>query len=106
MPDLGEGLTDGAVVAWFVAAGQHVEHGDPLAEIETVKITTELPSPVTGRVAQLHAREGQSIAVGAPLVTFELAAQPGIVGTIPPPGRPQRRVRLSRRGAGPATRGS
>ncbi|GIU97444.1 MAG: dihydrolipoamide acetyltransferase component of pyruvate dehydrogenase complex [Actinomycetota bacterium] len=72
MPDLGEGLEDAEIVAWRVAVGDRVALNQPLVEVETAKATVEIPSPVAGRIAALHAEAGATVAVGAPLVTFEL----------------------------------
>jgi pyruvate dehydrogenase E2 component (dihydrolipoamide acetyltransferase) len=72
LPDLGEGLEEGRVVAWLVAEGDAVELNQPLVEIETAKATVEIPSPFVGRIVTLHAAAGGSIPVGAALVTFEV----------------------------------
>ncbi|HLS13876.1 MAG TPA: dihydrolipoamide acetyltransferase family protein [Beutenbergiaceae bacterium] len=80
LPDLGEGLTESEIVAWQVAEGDHVELNQILAEVETAKAVVDLPSPHAGRITKLHADPGQSVAVGAPLVDFDLesaAGQPG-----------------------------
>lgn len=76
LPDLGEGLTESEIVSWQVAEGDDVELNQVLAEVETAKATVELPSPYAGRIAKLHAGEGQTIAVGAPLIDFDLADSP------------------------------
>ena len=94
LPDLGEGLVDALVLQWHVAEGDEVERDARLAEVETEKSAVELPSPVTGRVVELHARPGERVDVGAPLVTFEVADAPGIVGAVPREERRERRVRL------------
>ncbi len=70
MPDLGEGLEEGEIVAWLVAEGEAVELNQPLVEVETAKATVEIPSPFAGVVAVLHGAVGEAVAVGAPLVTF------------------------------------
>ncbi|WP_072313371.1 dihydrolipoamide acetyltransferase family protein [Agrococcus sp. Marseille-P2731] len=72
LPDLGEGLEDSEIVAWRVAEGDVVELNQPLADIETAKAVVELPSPYEGRIAKLHAGEGQTVDVGAPLIDFDL----------------------------------
>jgi pimeloyl-ACP methyl ester carboxylesterase len=94
LPDLGEGLLDALVVEWRVAVGDEVARDAVLAEVETEKSAVELPSPVAGRVVELHAAPGERIDVGRPLVTFEVVDQPGIVGAVPHGDRPGRRVRL------------
>jgi pyruvate dehydrogenase E2 component (dihydrolipoamide acetyltransferase) len=72
LPDLGEGLTDSEIVAWKVAEGDTVELNQPLADIETAKAVVELPSPYEGVIAKLHAGEGETVDVGAPLIDFDL----------------------------------
>ncbi len=73
LPDLGEGLTESEVVAWRVAEGDTVELNQPLADIETAKAVVELPSPYEGVITRLHAAEGETVAVGAPLIEFDVA---------------------------------
>ena len=74
MPDLGEGLDGGLVTHWLVAEGDTVELNQPIVEVETAKATVEIPSPHEGRIATLHAAAGETVPVGAPLVTFEVEA--------------------------------
>jgi 2-oxoisovalerate dehydrogenase E2 component (dihydrolipoyl transacylase) len=109
LPDLGEGLTESDIVAWRVAEGDSVELNQIIAEVETAKALVEVPSPYAGVVTTLHAREGETVNVGDPLVTFELEgsgktdesdadepAPPNLVGygaTAERSGRPQRRSR-------------
>lgn len=73
MPDLGEGLEEGEIVAWLVAAGDQVTLNQPLVEVETAKATVEIPSPFAGSVASLHGAVGDAVPVGSPLVTFAVA---------------------------------
>ncbi|WP_221584054.1 dihydrolipoamide acetyltransferase family protein [Microbacterium sp. G2-8] len=75
LPDLGEGLTESDIVAWHVQVGDTVEMNQSIAEIETAKAIVDLPSPHAGRIAALHADEGDTVQVGAPLITFELAGE-------------------------------
>jgi 2-oxoisovalerate dehydrogenase E2 component (dihydrolipoyl transacylase) len=72
LPDLGEGLTEAEVVQWLVAPGDSVSLNQTLAEVETAKAVVELPSPYEGTVATLHAEAGETIAVGAPLIEFDV----------------------------------
>lgn len=69
LPDLGEGLTEAELVKWLVQPGDQVAVDAPVAEVETAKATLEVPSPYAGIVAELHGAEGQTIKVGAPLIT-------------------------------------
>ncbi|MGB4135074.1 MAG: biotin/lipoyl-containing protein, partial [Microbacterium sp.] len=75
LPDLGEGLTEAEVVQWLVAPGDTVALNQTIAEVETAKAVVELPSPYDGTVASLHAEAGQTIAVGAPLIAFDVAGE-------------------------------
>jgi 2-oxoisovalerate dehydrogenase E2 component (dihydrolipoyl transacylase) len=77
LPDLGEGLEEAVVTEWLVAEGDEVSLNQPFVEIETAKATVEVPAPFAGRIAKLHAAAGATIAVGAPLVTFEVAEAAG-----------------------------
>src|SRR5947208_14232050 len=71
LPDLGEGLTEAEIVKVLVQEGDLVQEDAPLLEVETDKATVEIPSPVTGRVTQIHVQPGQTVQVGAELVTFD-----------------------------------
>jgi len=73
LPDLGEGLTEAEVVRWRVAPGDDVVLNQVLVEVETEKAVVELPSPCAGRVRAVLAEAGETVAVGAPLVTLEVA---------------------------------
>jgi 2-oxoisovalerate dehydrogenase E2 component (dihydrolipoyl transacylase) len=74
LPDLGEGLTEAALIRWLVAPGDTVRVDQPIAEVETAKSVVELPSPFAGTVAALHGAEGDTLAVGAPLLEVADAA--------------------------------
>ncbi|WP_344299805.1 dihydrolipoamide acetyltransferase family protein [Sinomonas flava] len=75
LPDLGEGLTESEIVAWRVSPGDAVSLNQVIAEVETAKAVVELPSPYSGRVARLLAEPGTVVAVGTPIVAFEVAAE-------------------------------
>ncbi|AUG28271.1 2-oxo acid dehydrogenase subunit E2 [Microbacterium hominis] len=70
LPDVGEGLTEAEIVQWRVAPGDAVEVNDVLVEIETAKSLVELPSPFSGTVGELLAPEGQTVTVGAAIITI------------------------------------
>ncbi|MDP9406235.1 MAG: 2-oxo acid dehydrogenase subunit E2, partial [Actinomycetota bacterium] len=72
LPDLGEGLTEGEIVAWLVAVGDTVEVDQPVAEVETAKAVVEVPSPFAGTVAVLHGAVGDEVEVGKPLLTIDV----------------------------------
>lgn len=71
LPDLGEGLPEAEIVAWHVAEGDSIKTDDLLVSVETAKAVVEVPSPYTGTVARLHAKAGDVVETGAPLVDFD-----------------------------------
>jgi 2-oxoisovalerate dehydrogenase E2 component (dihydrolipoyl transacylase) len=73
LPDLGEGLTEAQLVAWKVEEGARVDVNTPLCEVETAKAVVVIPSPWAGTIQKLHARPGESVAVGGALVTIAAA---------------------------------
>lgn len=80
LPDLGEGLADAELVSWAVAVGDTVELNQAIADVETAKAIVSLPSPFAGRVVELLAQPGDTVAVGAPLIrirTEEAASETG-----------------------------
>ncbi|GAA5210158.1 dihydrolipoamide acetyltransferase family protein [Microbacterium kyungheense] len=74
LPDVGEGLTEAEIVQWRVAPGDAVAVNDVLVEIETAKSLVELPSPFAGTVGELLAAEGDTVDVGAPIITIASGA--------------------------------
>ncbi len=72
LPDVGEGTAEAELVAWHVKVGDHVAEDQIIADIMTDKATVELTSPVAGKVLAAHGEPGQQLAVGSPLVEFEV----------------------------------
>ena len=72
LPDVGEGLTEGEILRWLVQPGDPVHDGQPIVEIETAKAAVELPCPYDGVVSELHATEGATVDVGAPIITIDV----------------------------------
>ena len=72
MPDIGEGVVEAEITAWHIAEGQDVNEDDPVADAMTDKATIELTAPVSGKAVRLGCAEGDTIAVGADLVEFEV----------------------------------
>jgi pyruvate dehydrogenase E2 component (dihydrolipoamide acetyltransferase) len=75
LPDLGEGLEEAEIVAWYVNEGDHVVADQPLVSVETDKAVVEVPSPQSGRIARLFGGKGDLVKVGAPLVEFAEGVQ-------------------------------
>ncbi|MGW5667689.1 lipoyl domain-containing protein [Micromonospora sp. NPDC003776] len=74
MPPLGEGVESATVLRWITTAGETVEAGQPLAEISTDKVETEVVSPAAGTVAAILVRADQVAAVGTPIAVISPAA--------------------------------
>src|SRR3954465_8503028 len=68
MPKLGETVTEGTVGGWRKQVGDSVEFDDPLFEVSTDKIDTEIPSPYDGVILEILVPEGETVPVGTPLV--------------------------------------
>ncbi|MFC5381370.1 dihydrolipoamide acetyltransferase family protein [Aquipuribacter nitratireducens] len=77
MPDAGEGLTEAEVVTWRVAVGDTVAVNDIVVEVETAKSLVELPCPFAGEVVELMAAEGETVAVGTPILAVRTGAATG-----------------------------
>ncbi len=74
LPDVGEGLTEGEILHWFVKPGDPVTDGQTIVEIETAKAAVELPCPFDGVVTELHCPEGATVNVGTPIITVDIGA--------------------------------
>ncbi len=76
LPSLGEGITDADVLRVLVSVGDEVRAEQAVLEIETDKATIDVPAPAAGRVAAVHVKQGDNVAVGALLLTLEEAGAP------------------------------
>jgi pyruvate dehydrogenase E2 component (dihydrolipoamide acetyltransferase) len=70
LPDLGEGVHEGEVLAVHVTVGQEVKEGDIILEVETDKAAVEIPSPFSGRVAEVLVKPGDTVKVGDAMMIF------------------------------------
>jgi 2-oxoisovalerate dehydrogenase E2 component (dihydrolipoyl transacylase) len=73
MPDLGEGTVDAEIVAWHTKPGDVVAEDQLIVEVMTDKAAVEVPAPVSGRVVSVTGAPGDKVAVGSPLIVFELS---------------------------------
>src|SRR5271165_7041448 len=103
MPQLGESVTEGTVTRWLKREGEHVQADEPLLEVSTDKVDTEIPSPVSGILRGITVAEDETVAVGAELAIIdedgsaaqaappqEAARQPVLPQPVPPqPAPPQ-----------------
>jgi 2-oxoglutarate dehydrogenase E2 component (dihydrolipoamide succinyltransferase) len=80
VPTLGESVTEATVGQWFKQAGDHVAADEPLVELETDKVTVEVPAPASGVLAEIAVNAGETVAVGAVLGAIRAAD-----GKSPPP---------------------
>jgi pyruvate dehydrogenase E2 component (dihydrolipoamide acetyltransferase) len=71
MPQLGESVTEGTVTRWLKKEGEHVTADEPLLEVSTDKVDTEIPSPATGILRGIAVDEDETVAVGAQLAVIE-----------------------------------
>jgi pyruvate dehydrogenase E2 component (dihydrolipoamide acetyltransferase) len=118
LPDLGEGIHEGEVLAVRVAVGQAVKEGDIILEVETDKAAVEIPSPYSGTVVEILVKPGDTVKVGQVLMTFSApgekpaaAPEPSAAGpktaTVPEPAAAASQAFGPRQGpvpASPATR--
>ncbi|HUL21418.1 MAG TPA: dihydrolipoamide acetyltransferase family protein [Thermodesulfobacteriota bacterium] len=88
-PDIGEGLTEGEIVRWLVKEGDGIKEGQPLVEVETDKALAEIPSPRTGVILKIMAKEKEVVKVGQVIVVIgekgEAVAGPPPKPSAPPP---------------------
>jgi pyruvate dehydrogenase E2 component (dihydrolipoamide acetyltransferase) len=84
-PDIGEGLTEGEIVRWLVKEGDEVKEGQPLVEVETDKALAEIPSPRTGVILKILAKEKEIVKVGQVIVVFGEKGE----GLAAPPPKPK-----------------
>ncbi|MEZ6235111.1 MAG: dihydrolipoamide acetyltransferase family protein [Phycisphaerales bacterium] len=71
LPDIGEGLQEAEIIKWLVKPGDAVEENQSLAEVNTDKALTEIPSPRAGVIATLHGKDGEVVKIGDPFVTYQ-----------------------------------
>jgi pyruvate dehydrogenase E2 component (dihydrolipoamide acetyltransferase) len=95
VPDIGENIEAGKVVAVHIKPGETVSVEDPVIELETDKAVVEIPSPIAGKVVDVLAQEGAELKVGdliATVETAQVAGQPSktVEATEPSPGEPPR----------------
>ncbi len=75
MPALGESVTEGTVTRWLKAEGDQVAEDEPLLEVSTDKVDTEIPSPASGTVLRIVVAEDETAAVGAELAVIGDASE-------------------------------
>ncbi|MFB7412251.1 biotin/lipoyl-containing protein, partial [Streptomyces sp. NPDC056202] len=71
LPALGESVTEGTVTRWLKAEGERVEADEPLLEVSTDKVDTEIPAPASGILASIKVAEDETVEVGAELAIID-----------------------------------
>jgi 2-oxoglutarate dehydrogenase E2 component (dihydrolipoamide succinyltransferase) len=104
MPQMGESVVEGTIAKWLVKEGDVVAEDQPLVEISTDKVDTEIPSPGAGRIAKIVAAEGQTLPVGATLAVIEPAGADATakLKAVPPKAAPRPELAPARPAEKPA----
>jgi pyruvate/2-oxoglutarate dehydrogenase complex dihydrolipoamide acyltransferase (E2) component len=76
LPKLGETLVEGTVSRWLKRPGDPIRKGEPLVEVETDKVNSELEAPVDGVLMEILATEGETVPVGSAIARIEEAGNP------------------------------
>ena len=71
MPQMGESITEGTIVRWMKKVGDRIDRDEPLLEITTDKVDAEVPSPASGIVVQILAKEGETVSVNHVLAVID-----------------------------------
>jgi pyruvate dehydrogenase E2 component (dihydrolipoamide acetyltransferase) len=103
LPDIGEGVAEGEVVAWHVEPGQHVAEDQDMVEVMTDKATVTIGAPRAGRIAQLNATIGEKVKVGSVLVVID-TSDAGDVSRESRPSKPPESDKAISRFQAPAKR--
>lgn len=75
MPKLGESITEGTIVSWSVQVGDIIQEDDVLFEVNTAKVSAEIPSPVAGKVVEILFKEGDTVAVGTVVAVVDIGGE-------------------------------
>src|SRR5205085_5629733 len=93
VPTLGESVTEATIGKWFKKPGDPVAVDEPLVEIETDKVTIEVPAPASGVLAEIVAKDGDTVAVGALLGQVQEGGEAAVAKAAPSPaGRPHEKT--------------
>src|ERR1700728_3710311 len=85
MPQLGETVTEGTITRWMKAVGDAVERDEPLFEVSTDKVDSEVPSPAAGVLSEILVPEGETVEVGVKLAVIGDGAAPAATQDAPAP---------------------
>src|SRR5205807_10043269 len=93
MPQLGETVTEGTITKWFKSVGDEVSEDEPLFEVSTDKVDSEVPSPESGYLAEILVEEGETVDVGTKLAVVSPRPRPATARRVPTRKKPRRRRR-------------
>lgn len=82
MPKLGESITEGTIISWSVKVGDTIQEDDVLFEVNTAKVSAEIPSPVAGKVVEILFKEGDTVPVGTVVALVDLDGEEGAEETV------------------------
>jgi 2-oxoglutarate dehydrogenase E2 component (dihydrolipoamide succinyltransferase) len=107
VPTLGESITEGTLAQWLKKPGETVAEDEPIAELETDKVSVEVPAPVAGVVTEQLVKEGENVAVGAVIARIDEKATVGAAPSAASPAQAAANATTNPAGAGesPALRG-
>src|SRR5436190_18927504 len=88
MPQMGESIAEGTIVRWIKKVGDSVDRDEPLFEISTDKVDAEIPSPASGVIAEIRAKEGETVPVNSVVAVIGAAGEAKAAAAAPAPPAP------------------
>src|SRR6184192_1243970 len=85
MPQLGETVTEGTITRWLKSVGDHVDADEPLFEVSTDKVDSEVPAPASGTLSEILVQEGETAEVGTRLAVISDGAGATTATSAAPP---------------------
>ncbi|MDP8956452.1 MAG: E3 binding domain-containing protein, partial [Actinomycetota bacterium] len=105
MPQLGETVVEGTITKWLKQEGETVERDEPLFEISTDKVDTEVPSPVAGKLVEIKVPEGETVSVGTELAMIDAGGDGQAAQAQPQPEAAEQPAAKEPAGEQPAAKG-
>ena len=75
MPKLGESITEGTIMSWSVKVGDVIQEDEVLFEVNTAKVSAEIPSPVAGKILEILFKEGDTVPVGTVVAIVDMGGE-------------------------------
>src|SRR5436309_1493173 len=89
MPKMGESITEGTILRWLKKEGDAIKKDEPILEISTDKVDTEVPAPVAGTLTKIVAQEKETVPVGATMAYISTGAGVPAAASAPQPSQQQ-----------------